>query len=88
MKNLLTIAGCCLMSAAAFASTTLPSKPSGKEQAATAAANNPKASHDAVLICHKGQEITVDSHAVPAHLAHGDQVGSCNPTPPGDFEPK
>jgi hypothetical protein len=30
-----------------------------------------------VLICHKGQEITVDESAVPAHLAHGDNLGKC-----------
>lgn len=30
-----------------------------------------------VLICHKGHDITVSGNAVNAHLAHGDQIGSC-----------
>jgi hypothetical protein len=34
--------------------------------------NNPK-----VIICHNGHEICVSSNAVPAHLAHGDQIGPC-----------
>src|SRR5881275_2656732 len=28
-----------------------------------------------VTICHKGQTITVDENAVPAHLKHGDHTG-------------
>ena len=43
-----------------------------------------------VTICHippgnpeNAHEITVGAPAVPAHLAHGDNVGSCTPpTPP------
>lgn len=30
-----------------------------------------------VTICHKGQDITVDFHAVPAHLDHGDSPIPC-----------
>ncbi len=30
-----------------------------------------------VTICHKGHEITVSSHALKAHLKHGDTVGEC-----------
>lgn len=31
-----------------------------------------------VLVCHKGKNlISVDYHAVPAHLEHGDLVGGC-----------
>ena len=30
-----------------------------------------------VDVCHDGKTITVDQHAVPAHLAHGDTLGSC-----------
>ena len=30
-----------------------------------------------VQICHKGDAIYVSSNAVPAHLAHGDNVGDC-----------
>ena len=88
MKNVFTIVGCCLISAAAVASTNLPGKSGGQEQAGSATSTKSlKASHNAVLICHKGRELTVDAHAVPAHLAHGDKVGSCSSTPPGDFDP-
>ena len=30
-----------------------------------------------VPICHRGRTIYVDSHAVPAHLRHGDTEGPC-----------
>jgi len=30
-----------------------------------------------VLICHNGHTISVDQHAVPAHLRHGDALGAC-----------
>jgi len=30
--------------------------------------------HEPVTLCHKGHEITVDAHAVPAHEAHGDSI--------------
>ena len=30
-----------------------------------------------VTMCHNGQDISIDIHAVPAHLAMGDTVGSC-----------
>jgi uncharacterized delta-60 repeat protein len=30
-----------------------------------------------VLVCHKGNTICVNESAVPAHLAHGDYLGSC-----------
>lgn len=47
--------------------------------------------HDSskVLVCHippgdplSAHTICVSPHAVPAHLAHGDVLGSCAPTPP------
>ena len=31
-----------------------------------------------VLVCHKGKNLCIASSAVPAHLAHGDQLGSCS----------
>jgi hypothetical protein len=34
--------------------------------------NNPK-----VIICHNGHEICISANAVPAHLAHGCQIGPC-----------
>jgi hypothetical protein len=42
----------------------------------TPAAPPPPAAHK-VTICHKGHTITVDKHAVPAHLKHGDHTGHC-----------
>jgi hypothetical protein len=80
MKKVFTIVGCCLMSAAAFASTNLPGKAVGQPQASSVT-QGLKASHEPVLICHRGRAITVDAHAVPAHLAHGDKIGSCGDTP-------
>lgn len=36
-----------------------------------------------VSICHKEKNtLVVDSHAVPAHLAHGDVLGACGPVDP------
>ena len=38
-----------------------------------------------VTLCHKGHTLSVDSHAVKAHLGHGDTLGACKPTtPPND----
>lgn len=41
------------------------------------------AADDKVEVCHKGNTIEVAAAAVPAHLAHGDFVGSCEAPPPG-----
>jgi hypothetical protein len=30
-----------------------------------------------VLVCHKGHTISIDKHALPAHLKHGDKQGAC-----------
>src|SRR5262245_54274661 len=43
--------------------------------------------HTPATICHKPgtpaeHTITVDDDAVPAHLAHGDYLGPCQPTEP------
>jgi hypothetical protein len=35
-------------------------------------------SNEKVDICHNGHVITVSVQALPAHLAHGDKVGSCS----------
>ena len=40
------------------------------------------AAQQLVEICHKGQTISVDVHAVPAHLEHGDTVVPCDQAPP------
>ena len=49
------------------------------------------AGDDKVIICHippgnpdNAHEIEVSVNAVPAHLAHGDNVGSCQAPPPCD----
>jgi hypothetical protein len=34
-----------------------------------------------VLVCHNGNTICVSPNAVPAHLAHGDQLGPCGDNP-------
>ena len=31
-----------------------------------------------IVVCHKGQDIAVAAPAVPAHLGHGDMLGSCD----------
>jgi hypothetical protein len=36
--------------------------------------------NDKVTVCHKGNELSVSSSAVPAHLSHGDKLGSCSGT--------
>ena len=51
----------------------------GAASGVTVAASTGKPS-DKVAICHKGHTITVDDHALPAHLAHGDTIGPCNIT--------
>jgi hypothetical protein len=38
-------------------------------------------------ICHKGKTLSVDQHAVSAHLHHGDKTGACKPTPPPVVHP-
>jgi hypothetical protein len=46
----------------------------GSEQPPTETATT----SDKVVICHKGKEtITISVDALPAHLAHGDTIGSC-----------
>ncbi len=32
---------------------------------------------DPVVICHHNHTITINAHALPAHLAHGDTIGPC-----------
>jgi len=39
------------------------------------------AQQDRVTLCHRGNTITVAEPAVPAHLAHGDTLGPCPPSP-------
>jgi hypothetical protein len=51
-----------------------------------AGANKPSKAagpNEKVTICHNGHEINVSINASKAHLAHGDQLGSCSPTSPG-----
>jgi hypothetical protein len=41
-------------------------------------------SNEKVLICHNGHDINVSINASQAHLAHGDQLGSCSAGGGGD----
>lgn len=34
--------------------------------------------NDKITICHNNHEITIDMHALPAHLDHGDDLHGCN----------
>lgn len=36
-----------------------------------------------IVVCHKGQDIAVAAPAVPAHIDHGDMLGSCEGVTPG-----
>lgn len=36
-----------------------------------------EASDEKIIICHKGNTITISPDALPAHLAHGDTLGPC-----------
>lgn len=39
-------------------------------------------------MCHKGHTISIDRHAVDAHLRHGDRLGACTtPATPEEDEP-
>lgn len=40
---------------------------------------------DKIIVCHKGDEITINGNAVSAHLNHGDQLGNCSSEPPCKF---
>jgi hypothetical protein len=31
-----------------------------------------------VIVCHKGKDLSIDRHALQAHLNHGDHIGSCS----------
>ena len=42
--------------------------------AATAKATNGQTKY---LICHNGHQISIAAAALPAHMAHGDALGSC-----------
>lgn len=42
-------------------------------------------SNEKVLICHNGHDISVSVNASQAHLAHGDQLGSCSSGDAGDI---
>lgn len=60
--------------------TTRPTTQAPSTPATTTPATTPPATTGAsrrVVLCHKGQTIIVDEHAVAAHLAHGDTLGPC-----------
>ena len=39
--------------------------------------NNGQANHK-ITICHNNHSITIDMHALPAHMAHGDDLWGCS----------
>jgi len=49
----------------------------GGSTGAIAAGKGKNHNNHRVTICHNGQTITVDRHAVKAHLRHGDTLGAC-----------
>jgi hypothetical protein len=54
-----------LLSAVVFMSVTMPTASAVQEE-----------EEEKVVICHKGIAIIVGASAVPAHLAHGDSLGT------------
>jgi len=41
--------------------------------------------NDKVIVCHKGNTISISSGDVQNHLGHGDQLGTCSPNEPGSL---
>jgi hypothetical protein len=68
---------CCVLGIASSAQASPVA--AGADKPSKAASSNEK-----VLICHNGHDINVSVNALPAHLAHGDQVGSCSGGDAGD----
>jgi hypothetical protein len=62
---------CCVLGVASSAQASPVAAGADKPSKATS-------SNDKVLICHNGHDINVSTNALQAHLAHGDQVGSCS----------
>lgn len=52
--------------------STSSSTPTSTDGTSTTGTKGPR-----VAICHKGRTLWVAKSAVPAHTAHGDQVGTC-----------
>jgi hypothetical protein len=61
--------------------TTVRSKLMSKHRDNRRGMDKPGFGGDKVTICHKGHSITISRKALPAHLAHGDTIGSCEVTP-------
>lgn len=62
---------CCVLGLASAAQASPVSAGADKPSKATG-------SNEKVLICHNGHDINVSINAMEAHLAHGDQLGSCS----------
>ncbi|MGI4740637.1 MAG: hypothetical protein ACRYG7_36155 [Janthinobacterium lividum] len=70
-RNTIKLLLCCAFSLAS----------SAQASAVTVGADKPSKAvgpNEKVVICHNGHEISVSVNALQAHLAHGDQVGSCS----------
>jgi len=62
---------CCVVGLASLAQASPAAAGSNKPNKATS-------TNEKVLICHNGHDINVSINALQAHLAHGDQIGSCS----------
>ena len=60
-------------------------KPTSTPSPSPSATPTPGEGHQKCTVCHNVQHnphtITIDCHALKAHLAHGDYEGACQPTP-------
>lgn len=68
---------CCVLGIASSAQASPVAAGADKPSKATS-------SNEKVLICHNGHAINVSINASQAHLAHGDQLGSCSGGDAGD----
>jgi hypothetical protein len=70
-RSIVQLLLCCALGLASSAQASPFAAGTGKPNKATG-------SNEKVLICHNGHDINVSINALQAHLAHGDQVGSCS----------
>ena len=76
-RSIVQLLLCCVFGLATSAQASPFASGTGKPHKATGP-------NEKVLICHNGHDINVSINALQAHLAHGDQVGSCSGGGTGD----